>query len=179
MDDSEDDRFYLNTARPAPCNGTIKQFGYCYYGCDDIDDDENTMSYKVLVSIYRLVDGNDYTNIGNSTVPIIKQTPISQVSPADALLPGFNCDSVELEESVPVLEGDVIGVCLANNNDLFNRLDVVSRTESDDNDGYSIRYTNANNCENLPMSIVDNALEFQDNRILHIFAEICELIPIY
>ena len=63
------------------------------------------------MSIYRLVAGNSYINITN-TVPIIKRTPRSEVPLTDALLPGFNCDSVDLKESVQVLEGDVIGACV-------------------------------------------------------------------
>ena len=51
MQVSSQDRFYLNTARPAPCNGTITHFGYCYYGRqDDIDERE---TYQALVSVYR------------------------------------------------------------------------------------------------------------------------------
>ena len=166
-DDANMNRLYLNTARPAPCNGTIRQFGYCYYG----NDNNNERTYQVLVSIYRPVAGNDYINIMN-TVPIIKQTPISEVPPADALLPGFNCDSVELEESVQVIEEDVIGACVVDNS-LLERLDVVSR--NNDNNGYRMYYDDANNCENLPRIIIGNNLQRTgDGRILHIFAQICE-----
>ena len=51
MQVSSQDRFYLNTARPAPCNGTITHFGYCYYGRQgDINERE---TYQALVSVYR------------------------------------------------------------------------------------------------------------------------------
>ena len=167
------ERFYLNTNRSAPCNGTITRFGYCYYGRED----NNRNTYQVLVSLYRPVAGNNYRNIltNSNAVSIIKQTPRSRVPPDDALLPGFNCDSIELEESVQVLERDVIGVCLTDDNNL-NRLDVVSMT----NDGYRMRYIDAdqniiNNCESLPELVGDNLRETGNLRILHIFAEICEL----
>ena len=114
--------------------------------------------------------GNNYINITN-TVPIIKQTPLSEVPLADALLPGFNCDSVELEESVQVIEGDVIGACVVDNS-LLERLDVVS--ENNNNNGYRMRYDDANNCESLLEIIGDNLQETGNDRILHIFAEICE-----
>ena len=167
-------RFYLNTARPAPCNGTITSLRYCYYGRED----SNRNTYQVLVALYRPEPGsNNYQNITN-TISITKQTPISQVPLADALLPGFNCDSVELEESVQVLAEDVIGVCHTNDNNL-NRLDVVSRT----NNGYNMFYIDTdqlndiNNCESgvLPDVVGDNLQETGILRILHIFAEICEL----
>ena len=166
-DESSRERLYLNIARPAPCNGTIRQFGYCYYGRDDDDRD----AYQVLLSIYRLVAGNSYTSITN-TVSIIKRTPLSEVPLADALLPGFNCDTVELEESVQVLEGDVIGACVADN-DFFEELDVVSES----NNGDLMLYIDAddiNDCESLPVTISDNLRATRD-RILHIFAEICKL----
>ena len=159
-------RLYLNTARPAPCNGTIRQFGYCYYG----NDNNNERTYQVLVSIYRPVAGNDYINITN-IVPIIKRTPLSDVQLTDALLPGFNCDSVELEESVQVIEEDVIGACVVDNS-LLERLDVVSRNNN--NNGYRMPYDDANNCENLQRIIGDNLQRTGDGRILHIFAQICE-----
>ena len=104
-----------------------------------------------------------------NTVPIIKRTSRSEVPLDDALLPGFNCDSVELEESVQVLEGDVIGACV--DDDLFDRLDVVSENN---NNGYRMRYEDANNCESLQRIIDDNLQDTGDGRILHIFAEICE-----
>lgn len=167
-DESSRDRLYLNTARPAPCNGTIRQFGYCYYG-RDVDDRRN--AYRVLLSIYRPVAEGGYTNVTN-TVSIIKQTPVSEVPPADALLPGFNCDSVELEESVQVFEGDVIGACVADNN-FFEELDVVSESNNGDRMLY-IDADDINDCESLPATIGDN-LQATGNRILHIFAEICKL----
>ena len=166
-EESSHERLYLNIARPAPCNGTIRQFGYCYYGRDDDDRD----TYRVLLSIYRLVAGNSYTSITN-TVSIIKRTPLSEVPLADALLPGFNCDKVELEESIQVLEGDVIGACVADN-DFFEELDVVSES----NNGDLMLYIDAddiNDCESLPVTISDNLRATRD-RILHIFAEICKL----
>ena len=113
--------------------------------------------------------GNNYINITN-TVSIIKRTPLSEVPLADALLPGFNCDSVELEESVQVIERDVIGACVVDNS-VLERLDIVSENN---NDGYSMLSGGANNCESLQRIIGDNLHEIRNGRILHIFAEICE-----
>ena len=74
------DRFYLNTAIPAPYNGNIMRFGYCYYGRSD----NGRETYQALVSVYRpMAAGNGFMNIMNA-VPIIKRTPISQVPVADA-----------------------------------------------------------------------------------------------
>ena len=176
------DRFYLNTAIPAPYNGNITRFGYCYYGRPD----NGRETYQALVSVYRpMAAGNGFMNIMNA-VPIIKRTPISQVPVADALMPGSNCDSIELGASVQVLEGDVIGVCLSSDDGL-RRLDVVS--ESMDN-GYRMLYVNSNSindCASLPGIVLRETAEsggnpvleeLAESLILHIFAEICELLSI-
>ena len=99
----------------------------------------------------------------------MKRTPYSEVPPAVALYPGFNCDSVELEGSIQVIEGDVIGACVVENR-LLERLDVVS----ENNNGYHMLYDDANNCESLQRIIFNNLQETRNDKILHIFAEICE-----
>ena len=102
------------------------------------------------------------------------------------LMPGSNCDSIELGASVQVLEGDVIGVCLSSDDGL-RRLDVVS--ESMDN-GYRMLYINSNrinDCASLPGIVLRETAEsggnpvleeLAESLILHIFAEICELLSI-
>ena len=165
------ERFYLNTARPAPCNGTITSLRYCYYGRED----SNRNTYQLLVALYRPEPrSNNYQRITN-TISIIKRTPISQVPLADALLPGFNCDSVELEESVQVLPGDVIGACIYDTLISIRRLDVVSLN---DIAGYRMLFNSANDedCENrvLPEVVGSNLEQTNFLRILHIFADICK-----
>ena len=117
---------------------------------------------------------NNYRRITN-TVSVIKHTPISQVPPADALLPGFNCDSIELEESVQVLPGDVIGACIYDTLISIRRLDVVSLNDNE----YRMLFNSADDedCENrvLPDVVGSNLEQTDSLRILHIFAEICKL----
>jgi hypothetical protein len=111
------------------------------------------------------------------TVSVVKRTPLSQVLPADALLPGFNCDSVELERSVQVLPGDVIGACIYDTLSI-RQLDVVSRSDN----GYRMLYNSADDedCENgvLPEVVGSNLEQTSIPRILHVFAEICKLLAI-
>ena len=163
MQASSYDRFYLNTARPAPCNGSITRFGYCYYGRPD----NGRETYQALVSVYRpMAAGNGFMNIMNA-VPIIKRTPISQVPLVDALLPGFNCDSIELGASVQVLEGDVIGVCLSSDDGL-RQLDVVSESM---NNGYRMLYINAFDCASLLGIVLRETAESDDSLVLRELAE--------
>lgn len=167
------ERFYLNTDRPAPTNGTVTHLRYCYYGRED----NNQNAYQALMALYRPNSGsNNYRRIMD-TVSVIKHTPLSQVSPADALLPGFNCDFVELEESVQVLQGDVIGACIYDTliRSTIRRLDVISQSDN----GYHMLYNSADDedCENgvLPEVVGSNLEQTRTLRILHIFAEICKL----
>ena len=166
------ERFYLNTPRPAPINGTITHFRYCYYG----EEDSDRNIYQALMALYRPEPGSgtNYQRI-TDTVSVIKRTPLSEVPQAEALLPGFNCDSIELEESVQVLLGDVIGACIYDTFSSIDRLDVVSESE----DGYFMLYNSADDedCENrvLPELVIGSNLEKSSIlRILHIFAEICK-----
>ena len=124
------------------------------------------------MALYRPVAGNNYERI-TDTISIIKQTPPSRVPRADALLPGFNCDSSELDESVQVLTGDVIGVCIFDSLILdINRLDMVSLNGN----GYLMLFDSADDadCEEgvLPNVIGSNLGQTESLRIMHIFAEI-------
>ena len=126
------------------------------------------------MALYRPVPGsNNYRRI-TDTVTVNKCTPLSQVPPTDILLPGFNCDSVELEESVQILQGDVIGACIYDTIRI-RQLDVVSRSDN----GYPMLFNSADDedCENgvLPEVVGSNLKQTRILRILHIFAEICKL----
>ena len=48
-------RFYLNVADPAPCNGTINSWRYCFYKPFSIDDGHD---YKTTFAVYRRVGTN-------------------------------------------------------------------------------------------------------------------------
>ena len=52
-------RFYLNADNPAPCNGTINSWRYCFYNPDRIS---NRHEYKTTFAVYRAV-GTDYQKV--------------------------------------------------------------------------------------------------------------------
>ena len=115
----------------------------------------------------------DYIRIVD-TITLSKQTsnnPDEPVPPSDQFLPGFNCDMYQLEQSVQVLEGDVIGACIETTSDT-QQLNLVSRTDQ----GYSMRSLSANDarCRDgvVPEVVDDGRLDNVNPRILHIFAEI-------
>ena len=167
--DSNQD-FYLNTGRPANCSGTITTLRYCYYG--QSDNDRNT--YQSSVALYRLMNGrtNIYVRVSD-TIAISKRTPISDVPPAETLLPGFNCDSYKLNESIRVQTGDVIGACIDNDGPI-RQLNLVSNNEN----AYDILFADSDyvGCRNSISFLLNriSEIDFQttQNRILHVYAEI-------
>ena len=177
---SENDRrLYLNTERNATCNGTITTIIYCYYGTSD----SNPRIYQSLVAVYRPTsDGRDF-EIVSPSIRIQRQMTGSdsdQSSSDDILLPGFNCDAYQLEESIPVQIGDVIGACIDEIQGTC-RLNMVSRTDEDE------RYNNnillnidadnaAAGCSDgvLPTGIMREDLS-EIRRILHVFSEISKI----
>ena len=52
-----DQRFYLNTADPAPCTGNITSWRVCYYGPDDVDNARG--SYWATYAVYREMGSGD------------------------------------------------------------------------------------------------------------------------
>ena len=135
------------------------------------------MSYESLVAIYRPTNDNQNFIKVSETITLRKRTPLNEVAPSEALLPGFNCDSHMLSESTQVLIGDVIGVCFHNPNGQDRQpLDLVSR----DDNGYSLlsdRTTDVK-CDIgvMPSGVRLNQLRTADNpRILHISANISML----
>ena len=164
------DGFYINTARPAAQNGTISSFNYCYYGRLDNSKDR----YQSLVAVYRPTGIRGiYINISD-TIVISKSTPTLTAPQADALIRGFNCDYYELQESVQVLAGDVIGACIYDTSNI-GELDLLSRTS----EGYTLLADSAHSadCDKgvLPSIVRGDNLEGTTRRgILHVSAEICK-----
>ena len=160
-------RLYLNTDRPATCNGTVSTVRYCYYG-------ENTVvqrTYRSLVSVYRPVDNSRYERISD-TISVTKRSYPFQIAQADAYLAGFNCDLQKLSSSIQVMEGDVIGACIYSSRST-SQLDMLTvRLFA----GYRMMIEGADSagCDTGVMpSVVGDRLQ-QDSiaKILHISAEI-------
>ena len=171
------DGFYLNKERPAPSNGTIKSVQYCYYGRRDT----SVNTYQSLVALYRPGARSTFDRVSDTLI-ISKRRPISNVPPGDVLLRGFNCDVYELETSIQVQKGDVIGACIYDNSNIGN-LDLISRTPST-NGGYTLFVDSVNraDCDSgtLPSKLYNDNFEgTMDEGILHVSAEICESVNSY
>lgn len=171
-------RLYLNTERNATCNGTITTINYCYYG----PSDSNPRIYQSLVAVYRPIsDGRDF-EIVSPSIRIQRQTTGSdsdQSSSDDILLPGFNCDTYQLEESIPVQIGDVIGACIDEIQGT-RQLNLVSKVDTDEGYNNILLNIGANDagCSDgvLPREIqMRNNLNEINRRILHVFSEISKI----
>ena len=72
-------RFYLNTANPAPCTGTITRWRVCYYGSDNT----NILSYRSYTASYslyrRMGSGRDvyYQRVSNVFRAVITTTTLA------------------------------------------------------------------------------------------------------
>ncbi|XP_064386574.1 ephrin type-A receptor 3-like [Halichondria panicea] len=109
--------FYLNSARPVSCNGTINSFSYCYYRPSRRQFDV----YVATFAVYRLNSrGTAYNPVSEVFQARKTQKEISEID--------FACFTITLKQRVSVETGDVFGACVINPSDrnMF-RLDLVGR----------------------------------------------------
>ena len=95
-------RFYLNTAAPAPCNGIINGWRYCFYNPSDI---RNSRTYITTFAAYRAT-ATGYQRVSNVTVVSWSGRDIN------ALLESFNCFNINVNDFT-IEAGDSCGrLCL-------------------------------------------------------------------
>ena len=162
-------RFYLNTASPAPCNGTITSWRYCYYGPGNVF----FASYRVTFAVYRRMSsdsGEFYQRVSD----VFTAVRYGYFSPY--ISRGFNCHNIfDLgDEDVEVQAGDIVGACIFDPENALifinSQLDVIG-----DANGYSLHVMNdVSDCDfgEIPSTVEDSALREVSSRILHIHAEI-------
>ena len=168
-----DQRFYLDVNNPATCNGTITNWTVCYYGRSD------SGSYWATYAVYRRMGSGDdeYYEKVSELFRAVKATP-GIADDADGLIQeDFNCytDSIDTGDSpLTIQAGDIVGTCVFDpqNTDEFDRhqLNIVT-----DVPGESLMRNNINvDCtvDDIPSSILQGDLRRQNNRRLHIYANI-------
>ena len=102
-------QYYLNTARPASCNGTISSVDYCYYGPSQYSSDRRTGYWIAVVALYRLQPNGSYSRVSNRSMLLLKgDNPRS----SDRILLNFNCDTYVPRSIMRVQEGDIFGALL-------------------------------------------------------------------
>lgn len=105
-------QYYLNTARPASCNGTISSVDYCYYGPSQYSSDSRTGYWIAVVALYHLQLSGSYSRVSNRSMLLLKRTPSDEPRSTDPILLNFNCDTYVLRSTMRVQEGDVFGALL-------------------------------------------------------------------
>ena len=102
-------QYYLNTARPASCNGTISSVDYCYYGPSQYSSDSRIGNWVAVVALYHLQPNGSYSRVSNRSVLLLKgDNPRS----SDRILLNFNCDTYVPRSTMCVQERDIFGALL-------------------------------------------------------------------
>ena len=167
-----DHSFYLNTAYPALCSGTVTSWRYCYYVPSVVN--ETIDVYRTSFAVYRrMLDPGSgsytYERVSNVfSIRIIREEGLSHNS-------SFVCDSLD-EKEFTIEAGDIVGACIFDPNDSETRfrkqLDIVGEVS-----GYSLlQMKDVSACtvglNRLPPSISNSMLSVIDSRILHLYADI-------
>ena len=180
-DDSEgndrtDRRFYLDVNNPATCNGTITNWTVCYYGRID-----SAFSYWATYAVYQTVGEESFERVSETFRAVRAVTSDGDGADGRNQL-GFNCytDTIDVGDSpLTIYAGDIIGACVFDPPDaeLINRqqLNVVG-----DVSGESLLRVNVGDQDDeadctmdiIPSNIPSSILQEQNNRRLHIYANI-------
>lgn len=166
-----DHSFYLNTAHPALCSGTVTSWRYCYYVPSVIN--ETIDVYRTSFAVYRrMLDSGSgsYTYERISTVfsIIVREESLSHNS-------SFMCDILDVKDFT-IEAGDIVGACVFDPIDSETRfrkqLDIVGGVS-----GYSLLQMNdvsacAVGLNKLPSNISNSILSVIDSRVLHLYADI-------
>ena len=164
--------FYLNTAHPAVCSGTVRSWRYCYYVPSVVNDTIDV--YRTSFAVYRrMMDSSGlYTYERVSRVFSITVNLVHNSS--------FICDILDVNEFT-IEAGDLVGACIYDpidneaNSRFRSQLDIIG--EAIIESGYPLlRMSDISECavglSRLPSSIPHNMLSVVESRVLHLYADI-------
>ena len=173
----------MNTDNPAPCAGNITSWRICYYGPSSVNQN-SFISYMSTYAVYRRMgSGGDvrYQRVSDAfraTATTSRLADIDSNGIVDSIIQenGFNCydDTNDINMSVPVQAGDLVGVCIFSPEDgsffTRNQLNVVGNGGGES----LLQMNNVGGCsvDSLPSSIQADDLTTVNNRRLHIYANI-------
>ena len=163
--------FYLNTAHPALCSGTVTSWRYCYYVPSVVN--ETIDIYRTSFAVYRrMLDPGSgsytYERVSDVFSIIIREEGLSHNS-------GFVCDILDVNDFT-IEAGDIVGACVFDPIDSETRfrkqLDIIGEASD-----YSLLQMNdvsacAVGLNRLPSSISNSMLSVIDSRVLHLYADI-------
>ena len=175
-----DQRFYLDVNNPATCNGTITSWRVCYYGRSN----SGLNSYWATYAVYRRMgSGEDesYVKVSELFRAVRTTTLTGFLDGADGLNEiGFNCytDSIDAGDSpLTIRSGDITGACVFDpeDGDIIARRELNIVGEVSAGQGESLLRADIDvNCtmDDIPSSIRLTDLRRQNNRRLHIYANV-------
>ena len=173
--------FYLNTANPAPCSGSIASWRVCYYRPEII----NFSTYWATYAIYRRVVSSDgssehYEKTSNMFRAVRATGLLAAVNSTGIIdgsiqQGGFNCydDFIDAGDlPLTVQAGDILGACIFDPVDSEHgrrQLDVIGEIE-----GEALLGMSSSGCttDALPSNIPVSWLSMVSSRRLHIYANI-------
>ena len=182
---ARDRRFYLNTANPATCNGTVSSWTVCYYGPSSLD---SSASYWATYAVYRRnnSDGQERYDQVSRMFSAVRANGIAAriADPEDGDIQedGFVCYSDSTGGTpVTIQAGDIIGACIFDPDDnnilsSFDRLqlDIVGRQTGTPGESLLQLSESEASCSrnSIPNSVLGNDLSSRDDRRLHLYANI-------
>ena len=178
--------FYLNTANPAPCTGSVTSWRVCYYGPDAINS-VSLVNYWATYAVYRRMGSGSnihYVRVSEMFRAIRTNADFISIPEIDGEIShgGFNCytDSLDAGDSpLTIQAGDILGACVFDPDGdimILNAevkitlpLDVVGEVS-----GESLLKMNTDGCSRqaLPSDIPANQLTPLNSSRLHIYANI-------
>ena len=175
-------RFYLNTANPATCNGTVSSWTVCYYGPNSLD---SSASYWATYAVYRRnnSDGQErYDQVSRMFSAVRANGIVARFAdPEDGGIQedGFVCYSDSAGGTpVTIQDGDVIGACIFDPDDseFLERLqlDIVGRQTGTPGESLLGLSESEASCSrnSIPNSVLGNNLSPRNDRRLHLYANI-------
>ena len=177
-DERTNRRFYLDVNNPATCNGTITNWTVCYYTRID-----SGFSYWATYAVYQRVGSGgeeSYERVSDTFRAV--RTITGSGDGADGrhrLLVGFDCytDIIDIGNSpLTIHDGDIIGACVFDppDTDSFERLQLNVVGEVSGESLLRVDVGNDVDCtmDIIPSNIPRSDLQEQNNRRLHIYANI-------
>jgi len=150
---------FLDLQNPAPCNGTVTAWNYCFYRIESASD----INYIVDFVVYRRM-GSNYQLVESRTVDMSGP----QLA---ALNSDFMCDTISLQESemFEIREADVLGACLNDEGNNQKMLDILA--ESVTNTLYATDGCTQSGI-NIPTSIRSSGLSTRSSFAIHLFVDV-------
>ncbi len=170
--ESREQKFFLNTQNPAPCDGNVTEFQYCYYLTDQLSE-----GHLFTFAVYR------ETSQGSNVYIPVSDAFTTGTSIFNHGSASFACRTYNPQQTIQIQAGDIIGACIynpPNEGGLVGtriQLDVVGQNAG--NDSFLMSTDDNTECGNSAVPSSVSNLNRADGFVLHVNANIGEPIMQY